>query len=81
VADRAVFESAVARLGTELTDSRIPVAPLYTAADVAPDLDERNGYPGQLPFTRGARVYAMGSNLDDVVRGVLEAAAARVARG
>jgi methylmalonyl-CoA mutase N-terminal domain/subunit len=49
-----VFESATAALGPELTDSRIPVAPLYTAADVAPGLEDRNGFPGQLPFTRGA---------------------------
>ena len=48
---RSVFESATSGLAPELTDSRIPVAALYTAADVG---DDRNGYPGQLPFTRGA---------------------------
>jgi methylmalonyl-CoA mutase, N-terminal domain len=38
------------------TDSGIPVAPVYTAADVAGGLqalDERLGRPGQPPFTRG----------------------------
>ena len=38
------------------TDSGIPVAPVYTAADVVGGLhalDERLGRPGQPPFTRG----------------------------
>jgi methylmalonyl-CoA mutase N-terminal domain/subunit len=38
------------------TDSGIPVAPVYTAADVAGGpraLEERLGLPGQPPFTRG----------------------------
>jgi methylmalonyl-CoA mutase N-terminal domain/subunit len=38
------------------TDSGIPVAPVYTAADVAgtpEDLSARLGLPGQPPFTRG----------------------------
>ena len=29
------------------------IAPLYTEADLAPDLDERVGHPGEYPFTRG----------------------------
>ncbi len=35
------------------TLSGIPIKPLYTAADVAPGLDERLGKPGEYPFTRG----------------------------
>jgi methylmalonyl-CoA mutase, N-terminal domain len=38
------------------TDSGIPVAPVYTAADVAggpDDLEARLGQPGEPPFTRG----------------------------
>jgi methylmalonyl-CoA mutase N-terminal domain/subunit len=38
------------------TDSGIPVAPVYTAADVAggpDDLQDRLGLPGEPPFTRG----------------------------
>jgi methylmalonyl-CoA mutase N-terminal domain/subunit len=35
------------------TMSGHPIEPLYTAEDVAPDPDERIGYPGEYPFTRG----------------------------
>jgi methylmalonyl-CoA mutase N-terminal domain/subunit len=35
------------------TDSGIPVAPVYTAADVRGDLAARLGMPGEPPFTRG----------------------------
>src|ERR1700688_3078337 len=35
------------------TDSGIPVAPVYTAADVGEDLAARLGMPGEAPFTRG----------------------------
>src|ERR1700730_8207319 len=36
-----------------LTDSGIPVAPVYTDADVEAGLSDRLGLPGQPPFTRG----------------------------
>ncbi len=35
------------------TDSGIEVAPLYTAAELPEDLEERLGQPGAFPFTRG----------------------------
>jgi methylmalonyl-CoA mutase N-terminal domain/subunit len=35
------------------TVSDMPVDPLYTSEDVAPDLDERIGLPGEYPYTRG----------------------------
>jgi methylmalonyl-CoA mutase, N-terminal domain len=35
------------------TMSGHPIAPLYTAEDAQGDLDERIGYPGEYPFTRG----------------------------
>ena len=35
------------------TDSGIDVQPVYTAADVAGDLDARLGEPGEHPLTRG----------------------------
>jgi methylmalonyl-CoA mutase N-terminal domain/subunit len=35
------------------TDSGIEIDPLYDAEDVAEDLEERLGEPGQYPFTRG----------------------------
>jgi methylmalonyl-CoA mutase, N-terminal domain len=35
------------------TDSGIPVAPVYTAADIAGGLAARLGLPGEPPFTRG----------------------------
>jgi methylmalonyl-CoA mutase, N-terminal domain len=35
------------------TDSGIEIAPLYTAADVPADLEERLGEPGSFPYTRG----------------------------
>ncbi len=35
------------------TDSGIEIAPLYTAADVPADLEERLGEPGGFPYTRG----------------------------
>jgi methylmalonyl-CoA mutase N-terminal domain/subunit len=38
---------------TDTTDAGIPVAPVYTDRDVAPDLSKRLGAPGEPPFTRG----------------------------
>ncbi len=35
------------------TDSGIEIKPLYDSEDVAPDLEERLGEPGEYPFTRG----------------------------
>lgn len=35
------------------TTSGIPLEPLYTAADVAEDLDSALGFPAEYPFTRG----------------------------
>jgi methylmalonyl-CoA mutase N-terminal domain/subunit len=35
------------------TISGHPIEPLYTAADVPPDAEERVGRPGEYPFTRG----------------------------
>ena len=35
------------------TDSGIEVDRLYEESDVAPDLEERLGEPGEHPFTRG----------------------------
>src|ERR687889_1254246 len=35
------------------TDSGIEIQPLYTEADLPPDLPERLGEPGEYPFTRG----------------------------
>src|SRR5881398_777679 len=35
------------------TDSGIEIKPLYGEDDVAPELDERLGEPGEFPFTRG----------------------------
>jgi methylmalonyl-CoA mutase N-terminal domain/subunit len=35
------------------TDSGIEVQPLYTEDDIAPDLPERLGTPGEFPYTRG----------------------------
>ena len=35
------------------TDSGIEIDKLYDAGDVAPDLDQRLGEPGEFPFTRG----------------------------
>ncbi len=37
------------------TLSGIPVEPLYTAEDLGPDLEERLGYPGEFPYTRGVQ--------------------------
>jgi methylmalonyl-CoA mutase, N-terminal domain len=44
---------AVGSLTEQATDAGIPVRPVYTAADVAPGADERNGWPGEPPFARG----------------------------
>lgn len=37
------------------TSSGIPLERLYTAADVPADIDERLGFPGEYPFTRGVQ--------------------------
>ena len=57
---RAELERAVARwrelagdVPEAVTDSGIPVAPLYTELDLPPDALERIGVPGEYPFTRG----------------------------
>jgi methylmalonyl-CoA mutase, N-terminal domain len=47
-------QAKVDELAAAETDSGIPVAPLYTALDVAPEEElSRVGLPGQPPFTRG----------------------------
>ena len=38
---------------TRESESGFPIEPLYTAADVAPGLEERLGEPGDYPYTRG----------------------------
>ena len=38
---------------TRESESGFPIEPLYTAADLAPELEERLGKPGEYPFTRG----------------------------
>ena len=38
---------------TRESESGFPLSPLYTAADVAPGLEDRLGRPGEYPFTRG----------------------------
>ena len=57
---RAELERAVARwrelagdVPEAVTDSGIPIAPLYTELDLPPDALERIGVPGEYPFTRG----------------------------
>ena len=35
------------------TDSGIEVKALYTAEDLSPDLEDRLGFPGEAPYTRG----------------------------
>ena len=37
------------------TTSGIAQEPIYTAADVRPDLEDRLGLPGEYPFTRGVQ--------------------------
>ncbi|HVU71324.1 MAG TPA: methylmalonyl-CoA mutase family protein [Mycobacteriales bacterium] len=36
-----------------MSESGLPIAPLYTEADLKPGLEERLGTPGSYPFTRG----------------------------
>jgi methylmalonyl-CoA mutase N-terminal domain/subunit len=38
---------------TRMSESGLPIAPLYGPADLKPGLDERLGTPGSYPFTRG----------------------------
>jgi len=38
---------------TRTSESGLPIEPLYTAADLAPGLEERLGRPGEYPYTRG----------------------------
>ena len=45
--------SEEARPDAVTTDSGLPVAEVYTAADLAPGLEERLGLPGRPPYTRG----------------------------
>ena len=55
----AEWESAFRRIGerqdTFATVSGVPIEPLYTPLDVAPDAEyiDRIGLPGEFPFTRG----------------------------
>ncbi len=35
------------------TMSGVPIKPLYTTGDVEGDNDEKLGYPGEYPYTRG----------------------------
>jgi methylmalonyl-CoA mutase N-terminal domain/subunit len=53
-----IYQRAVAKAGERQpefsTSSRIPVEPLYTAADLAEwDADAQLGFPGEYPYTRG----------------------------
>ena len=43
----------VADSATVTTDSDIPVEVVYTAEDVRPGVEERNGLPGEPPYARG----------------------------
>ncbi|MHA1413271.1 MAG: methylmalonyl-CoA mutase family protein [Promethearchaeota archaeon] len=36
-----------------VTDSEIPIKPLYTPLDVKEDYFKKIGFPGEYPFTRG----------------------------
>jgi methylmalonyl-CoA mutase, N-terminal domain len=51
--ERDVFGRAPERHAPFSTISGEPVRPLYTEADVQPDLDEAIGLPGEYPYTRG----------------------------
>ncbi|HEV7770008.1 MAG TPA: methylmalonyl-CoA mutase family protein [Solirubrobacterales bacterium] len=48
-----VYSEQVERDAEFTTMSGHPIEPLYTAEDVRPDIEERIGYPGEYPFTRG----------------------------
>jgi methylmalonyl-CoA mutase N-terminal domain/subunit len=50
---RAQLGGVGAALHESVSDSGIPVAPVYTEADVAGNLAARLGLPGEPPFTRG----------------------------
>jgi methylmalonyl-CoA mutase N-terminal domain/subunit len=52
------FEQSPLREDDFSTISCIPLEALYSRADLPDDLDERLGFPGEYPFTRGA--YASG---------------------
>ena len=39
------------------TMSGVPVKPLYTPDDVEGDYDEKLGYPGEYPYTRGVHSF------------------------
>src|SRR4051812_47881380 len=43
------------RSASMATSSDIPIDPVYVASDLAPDLPERLGLPGEYPFTRGVQ--------------------------
>jgi len=51
--EREVYARTPERDAPFETMSGVPVKPLYTDADLPPDLDEAIGLPGQPPFTRG----------------------------
>jgi methylmalonyl-CoA mutase N-terminal domain/subunit len=40
-------------MSERLTESGLPIKPLYDAGDLAPDLPARLGEPGEAPYTRG----------------------------
>ncbi|HEX8753186.1 MAG TPA: methylmalonyl-CoA mutase family protein [Solirubrobacterales bacterium] len=50
---RESYEATPERDAEFSTISGQPIEPLYTEEDGAPDLQERVGYPGSYPFTRG----------------------------
>ena len=60
------------------TDAGLPVREVYTADDVAPDLDARLGVPGAPPYTRGpygsmyrGRLWTMRDELEEPLHWVI----------
>jgi methylmalonyl-CoA mutase, N-terminal domain len=51
--ERETFSAARERDAPFSTMSGEPIKPLYTEADLPPDLDAAIGFPGEYPFTRG----------------------------
>ncbi|CAA9391425.1 MAG: Methylmalonyl-CoA mutase [uncultured Rubrobacteraceae bacterium] len=50
---REAYDQALERDAEFSTMSGVPIKPLYTPDDVEGDYDERLGYPGEYPYTRG----------------------------
>jgi methylmalonyl-CoA mutase, N-terminal domain len=50
---REAYAATPERDASFTTISDHPIAPLYTESALPPDLDQRLGYPGSYPFTRG----------------------------